>query len=212
MVRPSYCRGLECHQPNVLFQLCACHTPTSINNRPRMRLWPAICTRRQCESPCWYFVSISLGSIENCFDFYCLSALNPCAMHSKQWGEGWGLVGGIYTYICPKGHIGFGELGIGECVGGASGCVLFLPSIYRAVCIFCQSSSFFGCLFARKSGSLDICLPVGRGRFESFFFRCPLDLVLFDFDVRPLVIRWIENNCLRNYSRSCLAWPYQPEI
>jgi len=36
------------------------------------------------ESPCWYFVSISLGSIENCFDFYCLSALNPCAMHSKQ--------------------------------------------------------------------------------------------------------------------------------
>jgi len=40
------------------------------------------------ESPCWYFVSISLGSIENCFDFYCLSALNPCAMHSKQWGEG----------------------------------------------------------------------------------------------------------------------------
>lgn len=46
---PFILAGLDCHQANVLFQLCACHTPTSINNRHRMRLWPAICSRRQCE-------------------------------------------------------------------------------------------------------------------------------------------------------------------
>jgi len=70
-------------------------------------------------------------------------------------------VGGIYTYICPKGHIGFGELGIGECVGGAN-----------AVYCFCHQFIVQFVFFASRLPFSAVCLP---GNLVHWTFVCLLE-------------------------------------
>lgn len=212
------------------FSIMRCHTPTSKNNRHRMRLWPAICSRRQGERDktthsragahpwrgiqkahdththtvcqlakaesiafkkghttllapltysirtpyirhfhthihthtifvplerkakvfptltalCQYFVSISLGSSENCFDFYCLSALNPCAMHSKKADQL------LCTVECMKcGPVG-GELCIVFAINLSCSLYFFAESPLPIFCFlpfFFSAACFLGNLF-----------------------------------------------------------------
>lgn len=279
---PFILLGLECHQLNVLFQLCACHTPTSINNRPRMRLWPAICTRRQCERD--KTTSSSRGTqkggelselrlqdtqnqtvcqlagqkvlhikgtqlrLPHLFVTFSLILRSFCPISFSLWEKRkytTALHSSLLVFCfnftwqhrklfrflllkCVKplrpAFQNVGLLWVCGCI-----CAIVLQDTWLSWTVewacycFCHQFIVQFVFFASRLPFSAVCLPGnlvhwtfvcqlglatawnGVGAFWPIF--CPLDLALFDFDVRPLVIRWMANNCLRVFQKHVWVGP-----